>query len=124
VSLRRLEPCPNLPNCVSSQASAHDLLHRIEPLPFAPDGVSIMAAVLKALRRTPGLRILERDDSYVHAVARSRILRLPSDVELLADLTEGLLHVRASSRYGRSDLGANRRRAQELLEAVEVELRR
>jgi uncharacterized protein (DUF1499 family) len=36
----------------------------------------------------------------------------------------GLLHVRASSRYGRSDLGANRRRAEALLAAVEDELRR
>jgi uncharacterized protein (DUF1499 family) len=121
---RRLEPCPNLPNCVSSQASLHDVLHRIEPLRFATDRATLMSAVLTSIRRTAGLRVLERDDEYVHAVARSTILRLPSDVELLADMGAGLLHVRASSRYGRSDLGANRRRAEELLAAVEDELRR
>jgi uncharacterized protein (DUF1499 family) len=121
---RRIEPCPNLPNCVSSQASTHDVLHRIEPLRFATDRATLMAAVLIAIRRRSGLRVLERDDEYVHAVARSAILRLPSDVELLVDMSAGLLHVRASSRYGRSDLGANRRRAEELLAAVEDELRR
>jgi uncharacterized protein (DUF1499 family) len=121
---RRLEPCPNLPNCVSSQASPHDALHHIEPLRFASDRATVMAAVLVAVRRVPGLRVLERDDEYVHAIARSTVLRLPSDVELLADQRTGLLHVRASSRYGRSDLGANRRRATELLAAVEDVLRR
>lgn len=124
MTLRRLEPCPNLPNCVSSQASMHDVLHRIEPLRFSTDRATLMSAVLASIRRMPGLRVLERDDEYVHALARSTILRLPSDVELLADMGAGLLHVRASSRYGRSDLGANRRRAEELLEAVEAELRR
>jgi uncharacterized protein (DUF1499 family) len=124
VSLRRLEPCPNLPNCVSSQAAPHDVLHRIEPLRIASDAPGVMGAVLRALRSIPGLHVLERDDVYIHAVARSALLRLPSDVELLADHEAGLLHVRASSRYGRSDLGANRRRAQELLDAIEAELRR
>jgi uncharacterized protein (DUF1499 family) len=90
---------------------------------MASDLTSIVGIVLRVIGRTAGMRVLERDDRYVHAVARSRLLRLPSDIELLADVEAGLLHVRASSRYGRSDLGANRRRAQGLLEAVERELR-
>jgi uncharacterized protein (DUF1499 family) len=124
VILRQLEPCPNLPNCVSSQAPKHDVLHRVEPLRFACDRAAVMAALLRAVERTPGLRILERDDHYVHAVVRSPVLRFPSDLELVADVRTGLLHVRSSSRYGRSDLGANRRRAEELLATVEQELAR
>jgi uncharacterized protein (DUF1499 family) len=124
VTERRLGPCPNLPNCVSSQAPEHDVLHHVEPLRVAADRLTLFAAVLRVIDRTPGLRILERDDHYVHALARSAVMRLPSDVELLADLDVGLLHVRASSRFGRSDLGANRRRAVALLAAVEGELRR
>jgi uncharacterized protein (DUF1499 family) len=124
VTLRRLDPCPALPNCVSSQAPAHDTLHHLAPLPIGSDRVTTISAVLRVIARTRGLRVLERDDHYVHAVAHSRVLRLPSDVELVADNDAGLLHVRAASRYGRSDLGANRRRAQTLLEDIERELRR
>jgi uncharacterized protein (DUF1499 family) len=123
VTLRRLDPCPALPNCVSSQAPVHDLLHHIPPLAFAADRLTVMTAVLRAVERTPGLRVLERDDHYLHAVARGRMLPLPSDVELVADVAAGLLQIRAASRFGRSDLGSNRRRAQALLDDIERLLR-
>lgn len=108
----RLAPCPARPNCVSSQAD--DAAHRVEPF-AAPDGaqrrLDRLAAVIETMPRT---RIVERTDLYLRAEATSRIFRFVDDLELAADEAAGVVHVRSASRVGRSDLGVNRRRVEEL----------
>ena len=108
----RLEPCPDRPNCVSSQAD--DAAHRVEPY-AAPDGaerlLDRLAAVVEAM---PRARVVERSDGYLRAEFTSQVFRFVDDLELLADEVAGVVHVRSASRVGHSDLGANRRRVEEL----------
>jgi uncharacterized protein (DUF1499 family) len=122
--IRSLSPCPELVNCVSTQASVHDPLHRVEPLAFRTDRTLAMRAVLQVLARERGLRVLERDDGYVHAVVVSPLLRVRHDVELVIDQEVGLVHLRAASRLRLPDLGQNRRRATRVLAGIDHEIRR
>jgi len=108
----RLEPCPQSPNCVSSQA--WDAEQRVPPFTFvgsAADALDTLAALIEA---DPAARIVERRGIYLRAEYRSRWLRFVDDLELLADEEGGVVHVRSASRLGWSDLGANRHRVEAL----------
>lgn len=58
----------------------------------------------------------QHDDHYLWATFRSPLFGFVDDMELLWDEDAGLLHVRASSRVGRSDFSANRKRVEVLRE--------
>jgi uncharacterized protein (DUF1499 family) len=111
----RLQPCPDSPNCVSSQAD--DAAHRVEPLPLdeSPDGLDALRHAILAMPRT---RLVEDRRGYVHAEFRSRVFRFVDDLELLADPDDGVAHVRSASRIGYSDFGANRERVEAIRERV------
>ena len=53
-------------------------------------------------------------ERYVHATAKSSRFGFVDDVELLYDPAAGLLQARGASRVGKSDLGVNRRRLEQL----------
>jgi uncharacterized protein (DUF1499 family) len=80
------------------------------------EGWSLLRGVVESLPRT---RIVESDERYLHAEARSRILGFVDDLELLLD-ADGVAQVRSASRLGYSDLGVNRARVEE----IRAELRR
>lgn len=107
-----LRPCPDKPNCVSSRAERPD--QRIDPLP-APDGAG---AALERARRVidgmPGGRVTEVSAGYLHAEFTSRVFKFRDDLELIYDAERQVLDVRSASRVGYSDLGANRKRVEEL----------
>ena len=121
-AVRPLPPCGQ-GTCVSTQAPRTDPARRIEPLAFATSGAAAIGAVLAALGRVPRLRILERDAVSVHAVVRSAWLRLPTDLELRVDATEGLVHLRASTLIALRERSSSRSRALELLALIDRELR-
>ena len=54
------------------------------------------------------------DGSLLHAVVKTPVLRFPDDLHARLDAAAGVIHLRSSSRVGRSDLGANRRRVAKL----------
>lgn len=124
---RPLSPCGR-GSCVSTQASRTDPLRRIEPLAFAATPETVMAAILTVLGRTAGARILERDAVAVHAVLRSRWLRLPVDVELrvdaASDTAAGVVHLRVAAPLALREGTAARARALGLLAALDREIRR
>jgi len=109
---RRLPPCPESPNCVSSQAG--DSAHYIAPLAAAPDPELAWRRLKAALGALPRLRVVEEDPDYLHAEATSRVFRFVDDVEFLLDRDGGLIHVRSASRTGYSDFGVNRRRVERI----------
>jgi uncharacterized protein (DUF1499 family) len=119
---RRLRPCGS-GSCVSTQAPVTQPLLRIEPLAFAGPPSEVLRAVLQVLARTPRTRVLERDDCCVHAVVRSRVLRVPFDLEVMVDATTGLLHLRASTPLALRERSRSRVRALELMVRIEQELR-
>ena len=107
-----LPPCPDTPNCVSSQAG--DAKHAIEPIAFtgpAPEAMQRLVAVLDELPRS---KAITRSDSYLHYEFRSLVFRFVDDVECLLDADNGVIHIRSASRVGRSDLGVNRKRVERI----------
>jgi uncharacterized protein (DUF1499 family) len=83
-----------------------------------------MDAVLAVISRIPRSRLLERDAVAVHAVIRSRWLRVPLDLEVRVDADAGLVHLRAATPFALRERSRSRVRAGELLRLVERELRR
>ena len=105
-----LAPCPQSPNCVSSQAS--DEAQRIEPLPLKGSPSQTQALLARLLADEPRARLIEQDANYLRAEFSSRVLRFVDDVEFL--IGEQAVDVRSASRLGYSDLGVNRKRIEHL----------
>ena len=114
----RLAPCPDSPNCVSSQADEGDRVHYIEPLPASGDPKATIASLRKIIEDLPRTKIVTARDDYLHAEFTTRIFRWVDDVEILADAESDAVQVRSASRVGYGDLGANRSRVEELREAL------
>jgi len=116
----RLAPCPESPNCVSTQAD--DPEHRMQPIEFASSATDALRAVKRVVERMPRTRIIHERENYLYAEFRSRVFRFVDDVEFLVDEQAGRIHFRSASRVGYSDFGANRRRMERLSAAVHSEL--
>ena len=102
----RLTACPESPNCVSSFES--DAEHGIQPLQAS------LRQVERVLLGLDEANIVESSDGYLYAEFTSRLMRYVDDVEFLEDSTAGVIHVRSASRLGYSDLGANRKRIENI----------
>ena len=113
VSQGKLLPCPDSPNCVSTQADPADEQHYVPPIPVSAESL-VISSVAAVLTDQPRTQIVEQTDTYLHAEVRSRLFRFVDDVEFYYDVAAGLLHVRSASRLGRSDLGVNRKRVETL----------
>lgn len=107
-----LAPCPDSPNCVSSQAASPD--KRIAPFSSDRPGDEMMSLLRGILESMPGSKLVASTDTYLKAEFTTRWLRYVDDLELLLDRGEGVVHVRSASRVGTWDLGANRRRVETL----------
>ena len=108
----KLQPCPDSPNCVSSQSP--DKKHFIEPIRY--EGTQQQAkerliAVIQGMKRS---KIVTVTDQYIHAEFTSAFFRFVDDVEFYFDDVSKTLHVRSASRIGHSDFGVNRKRIEEL----------
>ena len=58
--------------------------------------------------------VVEETATYLHIEFTSTLFRFVDDVEFLADETAKVIHVRSASRLGKSDLGVNRKRVEEI----------
>ena len=103
-----LSPCPESPNCVSSQGS--DPSHFVEPLSYQDTQPDAKMRLLKIIQSIPRSQIISQTDNYLHAEFTSLIFRFVDDVEFLFDGKQKLIHIRSASRVGYSDLGVNRKR--------------
>jgi len=110
----RLAPCPQTPNCVSSQAA--DAGHAIAPLRYAGSPDAARERLKQVVAAMPRTRLVAERDGYLHYEFTSLIFRFVDDVEFWVDDQAGLIHVRSASRVGRSDLGVNRKRVERLRE--------
>lgn len=115
VSSGRLQPCPDSPNCVSSQSTDEE--HQIDPLALEsspPEALAKLKKIIQAMERTS---IIEEADDYLYAEFKSAIMGFVDDVEFYIDEENKVIHVRSASRIGHSDLGVNRKR----IEAIRAE---
>jgi uncharacterized protein (DUF1499 family) len=121
-----LAPCPDSPNCVSSQAEPSDDTHYIQPLDIPADQKLSIRQVTDQLcelvDNMPRTNLITSTDDYLRFEFTSAIMRFVDDVEFY--VTHDCIHVRSASRIGRSDLGANRKRIEKIRSAWERSLRR
>jgi uncharacterized protein (DUF1499 family) len=110
----RLAPCPNKPNCVSSQEAASDKQHHIEALTYSGEPAQARERLERALAGMKRARVVVREVNYWRAEFTSALWRFVDDVEFLFDDNARRIDIRTASRVGYSDLGVNRRRMEEI----------
>ena len=108
----RLSPCPNSPNCVSSQST--DSARFIEPLRYTGNLADARQKLIDLLENSKRTRLISVETDYIHAEFRSLILNFVDDVEFYFSSEDPIVHVRSASRTGYYDFGVNRRRVERL----------
>jgi len=108
----RFAPCPDMPNCVSSQAA--DPAHQMDPIPFTGDADAALGRLKAILAARPRTTVVEESGDYLRAESVSLLFRFVDDVEFCVDRDAKVIHFRSASRVGRSDLGVNRRPIEEV----------
>lgn len=110
----QLKACPNTPNCVSSQVPNSDKEHAIAPFSYsgsATDAINRLKTIIEGMERST---INEVSDNYLYAEFSSKIMGFVDDVEFYAPPGESVIHTRSAARLGKSDLGVNRKRTEEI----------
>lgn len=116
MSQRSLPPCPDTPNCVSTDADRSS--QRMGVIPFSDAPESALARAGVALLEEKRTTIVEEGTGHLKAEARSLIFRFVDDVEVIVDAERRVFRFRSASRVGKSDLGVNRRRMERLSERL------
>lgn len=110
-----LPPCPDSPNCVSSEAEVD--ARRVAPLIAGGDAQAARENLIAVLTDLSRVQWQAEGDSIIRAQFTSALFRFVDDVQFVI-LDDGRVHVRSASRVGYWDLGANRRRVEQLREAL------
>jgi uncharacterized protein (DUF1499 family) len=110
----KLLECPNTPNCVNSQSPASDSEHSIAPLSYSSTPEQALANLKTVVENLPRTKIVSEADDYIYAEFTTAIMGFVDDVEFYLDKSQNVIHVRSASRLGQSDLGANRKRVEEI----------
>ncbi|WGV23160.1 DUF1499 domain-containing protein [Halotia branconii] len=104
----KLAPCPNSPNCVSSQS--FDAVHTIAPLTFTSTPEQALTKLKNVVESLPRTKIITQSHDYLYAEFKSALMGFVDDVEFYLDRNANVIQVRSASRLGQSDLGVNRQR--------------
>jgi uncharacterized protein (DUF1499 family) len=102
-----LSPCPDKPNCVSSQSQ--DKSHYIEPFQYTGSQKLAFEQLVLVIRQFPRTQIIKQTENYLHVEFKSAWFRFIDDVEFLFYPAQQI-QVRSASRVGYSDFGVNRKR--------------
>jgi uncharacterized protein (DUF1499 family) len=111
----QLMPCPKTPNCVNSQAT--DEKHFIEPIHFIGTHQAAQDRLLKILTAWKRTKITVVQENYIRVEFTSKMLRFVDDVEFYFPSTRAekkIIPTRSALRVGHSDLGANRKRIEQI----------
>ncbi|MBP0021639.1 MAG: DUF1499 domain-containing protein [Cyanobacteria bacterium SBLK] len=103
----KLAPCPGTPNCASSQSTKSQ--EKVTPLPMV--SIAKLRQVVEGMELT---KIVKETDNYLYAEFKSKLMGFIDDVEFYRDTNANVIHVRSASRLGKSDLGVNRKRVEEI----------
>jgi len=103
----RLPPCPDSPNCVSTQSTAER--HAIAALPFHGSAADTVAAIVDVVGKMDRTTIITIREDYIHVEYRTK-LGFVDDVEFVLEEESRTVQFRSASRVGYWDLGVNRRR--------------
>ncbi|XQW84517.1 DUF1499 domain-containing protein [Thalassotalea piscium] len=116
-----LIPCPESPNCVSTQAI--DEAHLIPVFKVVGTQEKAQKQLLQILKAWPRAQIVSVDKDYIRATFTSKIFQFVDDVEFyfpLSTTEETLIHCRSASRIGHSDFGVNRERVEKIANQLQA----
>ena len=78
------------------------------------DSEKAFTELIQILENTPRLKIIKKENNYIHAIATSRIMKFIDDIEIKNLNQDNIFQIKSSSRLGLYDLGVNKRRVQTL----------
>jgi uncharacterized protein (DUF1499 family) len=110
-SLAALRPCPKTPNCVSTEATD---AHAIAPIRYTGKRDEAVQRLLSVLRSFPRARVVESTPDSVRVEFTTPLFRFVDDAHFVVDDATKTIRFRSASRVGRSDLGVNRRRMEDI----------
>jgi uncharacterized protein (DUF1499 family) len=114
----RIVPCPDTPNCVSSEAQ--DPRHAVAPMQLAGNPEKAWVQIRAKVDALPRSRIVAATEHYLHATLKSRLFGFIDDLELKLDPQTNMIGIRSASRTGAYDLGVNRRRVENLRQQLKA----
>jgi uncharacterized protein (DUF1499 family) len=109
-----LADCPDSPNCVCSDCEGP---RQMPPLKFTGELAAARDSLKSALKKK-GIPVVEESENYLHAVATTTLMRFHDDLEFQIVPEEKRIHFRSASRFGKSDLGKNKARLNEIFEEL------
>ena len=92
-----LADCSNPKNCVLETWKVRDANKSFTEL-------------IDILKNTPRIKLIDIREDYLHALAKSRVMKFIDDIEIKKIEKESVLKVKSKSRNGFYDLGVNKRR--------------
>ncbi|MCL6416611.1 DUF1499 domain-containing protein [Aestuariirhabdus sp. Z084] len=112
VEENRFLPCPESPNCVSSDAQNEE--QQVAAFTLAVDPATAWIATKEAVSILPRTKLIELNEHYLHAESESSLLGFIDDLQLHLRPEDGIIAVYSASRTGYSDFGVNRERVENL----------
>ena len=114
----KLAPCPDSPNCVSTQSQ--DPRHAIAPIPYTASLAVTRYNLLHIIHSMERSTIITENPTYIHAEFRTKGFRYVDDVEFYLDQEAQLIHFRSSARLPYYDFEVNRKRMEAIRTAFEA----
>ena len=110
----RLRPCPNRPNCVTSDSIVNDT---IAPIRFQNSPEDAWQEIQLILARLGG-EICKSTTTYLWATFTSKFFSFVDDVELRMEPEGKLIHIRSGARVGYFDFNVNRKRVEKIRKLI------
>lgn len=107
-----LHPCPNRPNCVTSQGGTDEQI--LLPLTYSTDRATAYAKIKQIVSDQDNATIVTETTDYLHVEFRSKFMGFVDDMEFWFPEDQPVIHLRSASRLGYSDFGVNRKRVQHI----------
>jgi len=108
-----LSRCVEMPNGVCSQYE-DDKSHYLEAIPFKGTVEDAKRRLQTVIVKGEQSRLVADNGPYMRFEFRSKFFKFTDDVEFLILADQGTIHFRSASRLGYWDLGANRKRMQQI----------
>ena len=104
-------PCPDSPNCISTQANPTNETHFIKPLTYHTSRQKAIEIIHHVITDMPRTKIITLSSNYIHIEFTTTLWRFVDDVEFYFPADQKVIHFTSRSRIGYSDLGLNRKRS-------------
>lgn len=105
--VNNLPPCPDKPNCVSSQSK--DKTHYVDALKYTGSHKTAFNQLTFVVSQFPEANIVKQTENYMHVEFKSTLFGFVDDVEFLFS-PDQQIQLKSASRVGYSDFGVNRKR--------------